>query len=309
MKLADFFRSGDGTGPYFEGWYWKHQNPQGQALALIPAFHIDGEGRRSASLQVISKDRSWRLECPEERFQVSRRPFHIQAGQSSFDSRGILLRVEEQGLSLRGALGYGPLTPLRSPIMGPFRLFAGMQCSHGVVSMGHSLKGKLELNGETLDFTDGIGYIETDRGRSFPDSYLWTQCAWGRPKENGLMLAAATIPLPVGGFTGCLCSILRQGREYRLATYLGAKIEAWSSSGAVVRQGKYRLEARLLGGRGQALRAPKEGRMERTVCESLSAKMRYRFWRGKDLLFQHTDANASFEYAPGPSDGRPSKAD
>ena len=27
-----------------------------------------------------------------------------------------------------------------------------------------------------------------------------------------------------GGFTGCLCSVLHQGREYRLATYLGAKV-------------------------------------------------------------------------------------
>jgi len=63
-----------GTGPYFEGWYWKHQNPRGQTLALIPAFHIDGDGCRTASLQIISKDQSWWLEYPEAQLQVSRRP-------------------------------------------------------------------------------------------------------------------------------------------------------------------------------------------------------------------------------------------
>ena len=181
--------------------------------------------------------------------------------------------------------------------MGPFRFFAGMQCSHGVISMGHSLSGTLELNGEHLDFFDGIGYIETDRGRSFPTKYLWTQCLWDGPDQGSLMLAIATIPLPVGGFTGCICSVLYRGREYRLATYRGVKIEARSSSGAVIRQGRYRLEVELLSERRQPLRAPVEGRMERTIHESLCAEVRYRFWHGDSLLFQHTDSNASFEYS------------
>ena len=292
-----FFRGTNRTGPYFEGWYFKHQSLQGQTLALIPAFHIDREGHRTASLQVISNDKSWWLEYPEAQLHVSRQPFHIQIGQSSFGRQGIDLHIHRDGLSFCGTLQYGSFTALRSDIMGPFRFFEGMQCAHGVISMGHSLSGTLELNGKHLDFSDGIGYIETDRGRSFPSTYLWTQCVWSGPEHGSLMLAAATIPLPVGGFTGCICSILYRGREYRLATYRGAKIEAWSPSGAVICQGKYRLEAQLLNERRQALRAPLDGRMVRTIHESLCAKIRYRFWLGKDLIFQRTDPAASFEYS------------
>ena len=293
----NFFRGSNGAGPYFEGWYFKHQNPQGQTLALIPAFHTDGRGRRAASLQVISKDQAWWLEYPASQLLVSRRPFRVQVGPSSFGGQGIGLHIQRDGLSLHGALYYGPFTPLRSHIMGPFRFFGGMQCSHGVVSMGHPLEGSLELNGECLDFSGGTGYIETDRGRSFPSAYLWTQCAWDGPEHGSLMLAVAAVPLPVGSFTGCICSVLIRGREYRLATYRGARIEAWSPSGAVVRQGRYRLEAQLLGERRQPLRAPVEGRMERTIHESLCAQVRYRFWHGNDLLFQHTGQNASFEHS------------
>ena len=293
----EFFRGTNRTGPYFEGWYFKHQNPQGQTLALIPAFHIDREGRRTASLQVISKDQAWWLEYPETQLKVSRQPFQVQIGQSSFGSRGIDLHIRQDNLSLCGSLRYGPFTALRSDIMGPFRFFAGMQCSHGVISMGHSLSGTLELNGERLDFSDGIGYIETDRGRSFPSKYLWTQCVWDGLERGSLMLAIATIPLPVGGFTGCICSVLYRGREYRLATYRDTKIEKWSPSGAVIRQGKYRLEVELLNERRQPLRAPVEGRMERTIHESLCAEVRYRFWHGDNLLLQHTNPNASFEYS------------
>ena len=295
MNIMNFFR---GTArPYFEGWYFKHQTPEGQTLALIPAFHTDGEGRRAASFQVISSDRSWWLEYPAEQLQVSRRPFQIQAGESTLGRQGIDLRIHRDGLSLRGALRYGPFTVLRSDIMGPFRFFSGMQCSHGVVSMGHPLTGTLELNGRPLEFSGGTGYIETDRGRSFPSEYLWTQCVWDGGRRGSLMLAIAAIPLPAGGFTGCICSVFYGGREYRLATYRGARIEAWPPSGAVIRQGRYRLEAELLAERRQALRAPAEGRMERTIHESLSAKARYRFWHGRELLFQHTDSTASFEYS------------
>ena len=295
--MMRFFHGANGTAPCFEGWYFKHQNPQGQALALIPAFHTGSGGRCAASLQVLSKDRAWWLEYPGERLQISRRPFQVQIGRSGLGERGIDLHIRQDGLSLRGTLRYGPLTALRSDIMGPFRLFGGMQCSHGVISMGHSLEGVLELNGERLDFSNGTGYIETDRGRSFPSKYLWTQCLWDGPEPGSLMLAIAAIPLPVGGFTGCICSVLHGGREYRLATYRGARIEAWASSGAVIRQGQYRLEAELLNERRQPLRAPVEGRMERTIHESLCAEVRYRFWRGEHLLFQHTDPRASFEYS------------
>ena len=297
IKVTRFFHGTNRTGPYFEGWYFKHQNPRGKTLALIPAFHIDREGCRTASLQVISKDQAWWLEYPASQLQISRRPFQVQIGQSSFGEQGIDLHIQQGGLSLQGTLHYGPFSVLRSDIMGPFRFFARMQCSHGIISMGHSLSGTLELNSKRLDFSDGIGYIETDRGRSFPSKYLWTQCVWDGPEWGSLMLAIATIPLPVGGFTGCICSVFYGGQEYRLATYRGIRIEAWSSAGAVIRQGKYRLEAELLSERRQPLRAPVEGRMERTIHESLCAEVRYRFWHGDSLLFQHTDSNASFEYS------------
>lgn len=285
------------TRSYFEGWYLKHQNRNGQTLALIPAFHIDSAGQRTASLQVISNSEAWWLEYPDTQLQFSRQPFQVQIGQSSFSCHGIVLHIEQAGFSLHGTLRYGPFTVPRSDIMGPFRFFAGMQCSHGVISMGHPLQGTLVLNGEQLDFSKGIGYIETDRGCSFPRTYLWTQCVWDETEGGSLMLAVATVPLPVGSFTGCICSVFYRSQEYRLATYRGAKIEEWSSSGAVIRQGKYRLEAELLNERKHALRAPVEGRMERTIHESLCAEVRYRFWYGKDLLFQHTDLYASFEYS------------
>ncbi|MGM9521749.1 MAG: tocopherol cyclase family protein [Oscillospiraceae bacterium] len=295
--MTKYYHGTEKRGPYFEGWYLKHQTQEGRALAFIPALHIDREGRRSASLQVVADDQAWWLEYPDTEFSASERAFQIRLGQSLFTREGVQLNIEQDGLSLHSALRYGPFTPLRSDIMGPFRFLSQMECSHGVISMGQSLEGTLVLNGKRMNFSGGTGYIETDRGRSFPSAYLWTQCAWKKPQSGSLMLSIAAIPLAIGCFTGCICAVLLSGREYRLATYRGARVEQWSAAGAVIRQGKYRLAVELLEGQGCSLRAPAEGSMGRIIHESLCAHMRYRFWSGDELLFEHTDRCAGFEYA------------
>lgn len=292
-----YFHGEKRSGAYFEGWYLKHQSRYGRSLALIPAFHMDRAGRRGASLQVIANSGSWWLEYPEAQFHAASKRFQIQLGQSCFGRQGCVLNIARDGFLLRGTLKYGPFTAIRSDIMGPFSLFAGMQCSHGIISMGHQLEGTLNLNGEILDFSGGTGYIETDRGRSFPSGYLWTQCVWDGPENGSLMLAVASIPLPAVSFTGCICAIVYRGREYRLATYQGAKIIKWSPNSAMLRQGKYRLEVELLEEQGRLLRAPVEGSMKRAVHESLCAVVRYCFWKGNEILFQHIDQRASFEYS------------
>ena len=284
--------------PYFEGWYFKCQTKDGKTVALIPAIHRDSSGQGSASLQVISEAGTWWLEYPEAEFHAVRQPLRISLGSNTFSEEGISLQVERSGLSLHGELRHGPLTPLQSDIMGPFRFISELECTHGVVSMGHGLDGMLILNGETLDFSGGLGYIETDRGRSFPDKYLWTQCNWAKPENTGLMLAVATIPvLKYVRFTGTICSVNYNKREYRLATYKGARIKTWSEHGTEVIQRKYRLLVEVLEKQGQPLRAPVEGAMGRIIHESLCSKVRYRFWEKGHLLFDHTDDGASFEYA------------
>lgn len=295
--MANYYHGAEKRGPYFEGWYLKHQTREGESLALIPAVHISKGGTRSASLQILAEGKTWWLDYPAAEFRAAKQAFWIQMGKSRFNKKGMRLDVEREGLSLHGILRYGPFMALKSDIMGPFRFLPGMECSHGVISMSHSLRGAVTLNGKQMDFTGGTGYVETDRGRSFPSEYLWTQCSWWGTGRNSLMLSIASVPTPVGRFTGCICAVCYHGREYRLATYRGVRVERWSGAGAVIRQGNDRLEVELLEGQERPLRAPVEGSMGRTIQESLCAKLRYRFWRGETLLFEHTDCRASFEYA------------
>lgn len=295
--MAMYFHGNGKKGPYFEGWYFKLQTADGRLLALIPALHIDREGRRSVSLQVLSAHGSRWLESPAEEFDAEEDALNIRVGKCVFTERELTLDIDREEVRLSGKLRFGDFRRLKSDIMGPFRVFSDMECAHGVISMGHTLEGRVTLDGEEMDFTGGVGYIETDRGRSFPSAYLWTQCVWQTPEPGSLMLSVATIPFGIFSFTGCICAIVTGGREYRLATYRGASAKRWTDKGALIRQGKYRLEVELLEDKGRPLRAPVEGSMQRTIHESLATALRYRFWHGKQLLLDRTDACGSFEYS------------
>ena len=82
--MAKYYHGAGRRGPYFEGWYLKHRTREGAALALLPAYHMDAEGRRSASLQVLADGQSWWLAYPDTEFRAAGQAFRIQMGQSLF---------------------------------------------------------------------------------------------------------------------------------------------------------------------------------------------------------------------------------
>lgn len=156
--MEKYYHGAGKRGPYFEGWYLKCQTREGAALALIPACHIDREGRRSASLQVVADGEAWWLAYPDAEFRAFGEMFCVRVGRNLFTRRQMCLDIEGDGLSLHGTMRCGPFTPLRSDIMGPFRFLPAMECAHGVLSMAHPLEGSVTLNGKTLDFS-GAGAV------------------------------------------------------------------------------------------------------------------------------------------------------
>jgi hypothetical protein len=272
----------------FEGWYYKQQ--AAESLALIPAFHAEN-GVRTASLQVVTEEGGITLPFSSEMLTVDRRGPFLRLGENRFGPEGVHLAVRADGVDLSGDLRYTEPARPRYDIMGPFSLLP-MECRHSVFSMRHGVSGTLRLNGRVLDFDGGTGYIEGDRGRSFPKRYLWTQCSF---PEGALMLSVADIPFAGGCFTGLIGFVYRNGREVRIATYLGARPVQLQSGLAVVRQGAYMLSAEFLDGRDTHLRAPVAGEMTRLIRESLCCRVRYRFLRGETVLLDFVSDRASFE--------------
>ncbi len=271
---------------YFEGWFYKHQN-KSETVSLIPGIADD-----TAFIQVITHEKPYFFPFPISEF--TKKGEDVIIGRNFFSDKGIDVDIDYEGDRIKGCIKYEDLTPIHGDIMGFFR-FLPLQCRHGVISLHHSLRGSLEINGRHLDINNGTGYIEKDSGRSFPKNYAWIQSN-DFPEKCCVMAAIAHIPFLVTDFQGIICVVWYKGREYRLATYNGAKVIHYSKDRITIKRGKFLLDIDIFENKGHMLLAPKTGKMTDNIKEAPSCRAIFKFYENDDLIFQMDSEKSSFEF-------------
>ncbi|MDO5559932.1 MAG: hypothetical protein Q4F95_10085 [Oscillospiraceae bacterium] len=274
---------------YFKGWYFKCSS-RDTTVAFIPAVHSDGL-RKTASLQIITPENT--LNIPFEDIDIDEKKFRISLGGCRFSKKGIFLNIKEKNMRVIGKIRFGAFHPVKYDVMGPFRYVPFLECRHSVQSMQHTIKGDVIINGKKYCFDSGRGYIEGDRGYSFPGRYMWTQCGF---KDGSLMLCTADIRIGGACFTGVICVIVYGSHEYRLATYLGAQVEFIGHGRVVISQGGLRFSAQLAEPHAQELAAPENGVMCRRIRENIRCTACYRLEDNGKCVFNFKSTAASFEY-------------
>lgn len=271
---------------YFEGWYFKNVSAaQGEVLSVIPGISLDRKDPHSF-VQIINgitgETKYFRFDVSE--FTWSRERFEVRVGKNEFSVVRMKLDLSENGHTVSGTLEFFDTVPfpssLLSPgIMGWFSYVPLMECNHGVVSANHRIEGTLAIDGITIDFSQGRGYIEKDWGKSFPSSWIWLQCNNFRADPCTLFLSIAKIPWLGHFFMGFIAFVYVGGKYYVFATYNGSKIQSVSFSGRVLRvtleNRKYRLELSALQGVGGHLKAPVSGTMSRMIKESVNSTVTF----------------------------------
>ena len=274
---------------YFCGWYYRCQSEH-QTLALIPSVH-KAKDSEFCTIQLITDTSAFHAQFPYSAFHKDGTGIHI--GKNRFGDDGIHLDIQTPDFKVTGDLRFGAFTPIKYDIMGPFQYVPFMQCRHSVYSMRHTVDGELSVNGVLFSFQDAVGYLEGDRGHSFPKEYAWTQCSF---PDGSVMLSVADIPLGRFHFTGVIGIILLHGKEYRLATYLGAKAVKIHDGEIIIQQGPLCLTVKQRDQKGHPLRAPLDGAMIRTIHEHPSCKASYHFEDHGIVLLDFEAPNAAFEY-------------
>ncbi|MEA4919782.1 MAG: hypothetical protein VB078_02485 [Clostridiaceae bacterium] len=275
----------------FEGFYFKQQNKD-ETVAFIAARHSGEDSRPLASLQIITDAEAFNVDFPAEQFFDDRKRLIVRLGNSIFSKNGVSLNIERPELSLYGKLSFGTLALPAYDIMGPFAAVPFMECRHSVYSLFHKVNGCVTINGREYKFLDGSGYIEGDRGTSFPKRYIWTHCCFN---GNSIMMSLADIPVGPFSFIGCTGFIYLNGKERRIATYLGGGPLHIGQDCVILRQGGLMLEIRLLKENSYPLYAPKQGRMTSIIHESASCMVRYKCSEYGKVIFDFISEHASFE--------------
>ncbi len=299
-----YFYGYEKTKTYFEGWYCKIQTDK-DSIAFIPSYHIDHSGKRIASLQIVWGQDTYSLEYPVSEFSASEEKFQVQVGKSKFGEGGFHIDTTLNGIDIQGDIRYGELCKPKYSIMGPFSILKGMQCNHGVISMVHTANGILFKNGKSISI-HGLGYMEKDWGCSFPNTYFWTQCIFKDVGRSSIMVSIADIPITKknkSNFTGCICHICHRKQDYRIATYYGCKIKKYEQDEIIIKQGSKELIINIFPNNLNkenknisCLKAPIQGTLLRTIKESISTRIRYRFFIKHICIFDIVSEKASYEF-------------
>ena len=267
--------------PFFEGWYFKLIDAvENQRYAIIPGVFL---GKRAHSfVQVLNgntgKSNYYRFHSSD--FWASQEEFEVRIAQNYFSETTIKLNIDNALGQVIGELTFDGGIPwpvsITSPgIMGWYTWVPKMECYHGVLSFDHQIRGILRIDGQSIDFTDGRGYIEKDWGQSFPAGYVWFQSNHFDTQGTSLTASIAVIPWLGNAFRGFIVGLWYQGNLYRFATYTGARTETldivddrvtW-----VIRDRRYRLEMVACRVEGGLLHEPTRTEMLQRVEETMLA--------------------------------------
>jgi len=279
-------------GSFFEGWFFKLVDAgRRQVLAVIPGIFFGKDPADThAFIQVLDGTNhvSTYLRYPVSDFRASRKTLQLTVGPNRFGKEFMDLDIRSADRSVRGRLEFFSLTAWRSRpwspgVMGWYAFVPFMECSHGVVSLDHQIHGSLSLDGRSILFDGGRGYIEKDWGRSFPRDYVWIQSNHFEQTGASLMASVARIPWLGGAFRGFIIGLRANGRLFRFATYTGASMRRLHVSDKMVEievsDCRHRLEIRVDRTDTGILHAPYSSAMVSRIAESLGSRVDVRLFK------------------------------
>jgi len=267
---------------YFEGWYYKQvTSDQRTVICLIPGLSVHA-GKVSPFVQINFTEKigdTWHQTTDWLDYAALRsqdEPFMIQLGENIFRRDGISIAYHGAQMQVTGELDFQdaitlPASRWAPSIMGPFAYLPGMECIHSVISLSHNIEGSLQINGRSVDFTQGKGYIEKDWGSSFPKRYVWMQSNHFA-KEGSFFFSWADIPLLGMCFHGYIAHLYYQGKHHRFATYTlgGCKLQAVEHGVEIILTNRdCELQITATQTVGAELIAPYRGEMIHAIKEGL----------------------------------------
>lgn len=297
--------------PFFEGWYYKLVDAAEQhRYAVIPGIFLSDDPHQQHAFVQILDGMAGRVtyhRYPADAFWAARDAFDIRVGSNRFTADFIELDLSSGEQTLSGRVEFEGVVPwpvtLSSPgIMGWYGWLPFMECYHGVLGFDHALRGQFRVDGQSIDWTGGRGYIEKDWGSSFPSAWVWMQSNHFSAPGSSLTASVAIIPWLGGSFRGMIAGFWHDRQLVRFATYTGARIEHLEIEDNhvlwVIADRLHRLEIDAAHPGGGTLAGPSKVDMGVRVAETLQGTIHVSLYQRKNSsrpLFQDTGRCAGLE--------------
>ena len=308
LQHPEAFHGTDSRSPYFEGWYHKLVSKTKRSIVIIPGMYRSGEVENEFSFIMVFDGNSGEVHFERfsfDHFVSKTNAYNTEIGKNHFSKNKINLDIKSGSFSIKGAVNFSGITPwpvtlLEPGCMGWYSYLPIMECYHGILSMNHSLSGELSLNGENINFNSGLGYIEKDWGRNFPQSWIWVQANHFKKEKVSLSASIAKIPLLGTRFAGFIVGLLINDKLYRFTTYRSAKIINIKKNSDeiewVLKQRDLTLSISIIiGKKSGMLYAPDQLDMVEKVEEHLDSSVKFKLQEDQQVIFEDESDYAATE--------------
>jgi tocopherol cyclase len=292
---------------YFEGWYFKNVTlDNSSAFSFIPGVSLT-EGDAHAFIQIMSSTTGETdyIRYPLNEFIWDKRKLYLKVGSSIFTDSGINLKIRSGNIEVEGQIGFRNMVKypksLFSPgIMGWYSFIPFMECNHGIISVTHDLLGELTINGKSIDFNRGKGYIEKDWGTSFPEAWIWMQSNNFQEHDTSFSFSIAKIPWMGRFFIGFICFLYLNKKFYLFSTYNKSAVSEVKHTNEVIEisiQDKRNiLKIRVIKNFFGDLLAPVSGGMSRLIKESIDSEVHIQLLDiQQNLIYEGTGRRVGLE--------------
>jgi len=295
---------------FFEGWYFKIADKKLENVyAFIPGVFKDKAGHNTHSfIQVMEgpANKSHFIKYDFNHFKAAKHRFDIKIVNNKFSLKEMNLDINSENIKIQGNLNFKnikpwPVSVLSPGAMGWYGFLPFMECNHGVLSFNHEIKGQLNINSQTIDFTGGRGYIEKDWGKSFPSAWLWLQTNHFNDPTSSLMVSIATIPWLSREFRGFIIGFYHQDELYKFTTYNNSIINQFEKKDdkilVEVENSNFILKIAADYEKGLLLKGPFRSNMVKNVEESLNASIEIKLINKfeNSIIYQGMGQKAGFE--------------
>lgn len=276
---------------YFEGWYYriKYMN---KSIAIII-----GITKNYAFIEMFDDN----YHCSYQRYSLDEfyqdnDCFHL--GDNTFNEESINIVDVRLSFQIKVSITNHVClkqTKYRPTIMGPFSYLKNMECNHAIICMNARSEGEIVKKNKVYNI-DGLAYIEKDWGSSFPKEYTWFQA---NDIKDSIFGAVATIPFCGIHFCGIILAIKNEEIEYVFASYLGARVifkeKIDNYCFLEIKQGNKIVSMKIEKNKGCVLPAPKLGKMNQLIEESIDTSIDIMIRTNKKLLYRKEFEFSGFE--------------
>ena len=309
IYAPDLFHTNLKRRRFFECWEHKLISNDGQDILIVIGVLILGKDRLCYNEIIDGKTgANYLVKYPIDQYKPSKTSMECQYATTRFSKEGIDLSIKNDTLSINGKITFGefkafPSSKLSPGLMGYFSFIPFMESYFKLVSLHHSINGKITINDKIYNFDKGSSYIEKGWGKKFPDSWLMIHCNTFTEPDTSFFVTFSPVKIIGTTIIGIQCFIMYNNEIINFSTYNNGKITLFKRLNKTlnieIKNDTHYLDITVIPKKYGRIRIPSFRNRELFNLESSDSTVYINLLKNNNIIKSFEGKNASFTFDEG----------